>query len=249
MKTEMDGLVLTEQTTDDESRYIRILTRKQGVISCYARGSKNIKKSIFAPTQPLCYSRFELFSGKRGYIIDDAELNKSFYDLRVSVEKLALAQYICELILKNIGSGVSASEHLDLALNSLYVLEGNEKPLELVKAVFELRLAELLGFMPNVLYCEKCGAYESDIMYYELLKNCLYCSDCCDGNENMLRLSKGALAAVRYILLAEPKKLFSFSISQESLEQLAQFAEGYMLSVSLSYPKTIDYYKQITSMM
>lgn len=249
MKTEMEGLVLTEQMTDDDSRFVRILTRKQGVISCYAKGSKNIKKSIFAPTQPLCYSRFEVFSGKRGYIIDDAELNKSFYDLRVSMDKLALTQYICDLVLKNIRSDVPASEHLDLTLNCFYILEGTEKPQELVKAVFELRFAELLGYMPNVVYCEKCGAYESDTMYYDLKDNYLYCAGCCSPNENMIRLSNGALAAVRYILLAEPKKLFSFNISNESLKQLSECAEKYMVSVSLSYPKTLDYYKQIISMI
>lgn len=249
MKTEMEGIVLTEQTTGDRNRFVTLLTRDNGVVNCFARGSREIKNSLFAPTQPLCYSRFEIFSGRSGKTIDDAELIKSFYDLRVSLGKLALTQYICDLVIRNMKSGVNSSEHLDLVLNCFHVLEKQEKPAELVKAVFELRFSSLLGYMPSVVYCAGCGKYESDIMYYNISSNSLYCSECCRDTESAQKLSKGALAAVRYILLSEPKKLFSFNISSESVKQLSRCAENYMLSVTLSHPKTIDYYKQITNMM
>ncbi len=249
MKTEMEGIVLTEQTADDKNRFVTLLTRDRGVVSCAARGSRDVKSSLFAPTQPLCYSRFEVFVGRTVNVIDDAEIIKSFYDLRVSLDRLALTQYISDLVVRNIRSDVNSSEQLDLVLNCFHVLEGQDKSPELIKAVFELRFSSLLGFMPNVVYCEKCGKYESSMMYYNILDNCLYCSECCTNKDSMQKLSKGALAAVRYIILAEPKKLFSFNISGESLRQLSECAEQYMLSVSLSHPKTIDYYKQITNMM
>jgi DNA repair protein RecO (recombination protein O) len=58
-------------------------------------------------------------------------------------------------------------------------------------------------------------------------------------------LSKGALSAVRYIVNCDAKKLFSFTVSDDSLRELTSAAEGYLLAHLDRTFRTLDYYKAI----
>lgn len=89
-----------------------------------------------------------------------------FYELRLDIEKLALAQYFCELMINIVPEGAETVPYLRLILNSLYFVANGKRPMPLIKAVFELRLLSLAGFMPNLVCCDKCKIYESKIMYF-----------------------------------------------------------------------------------
>ena len=57
----------------------------------------------------------------------------------------------------------------------------------------------------------------------------LLCANCAAKEGKACNLDKGALFAVRYICLAEDKKLFAFRISEASAEKLFATAEQYAL--------------------
>ena len=60
-----------------------------------------------------------------------------------------------------------------------------------------------------------------------------------------VKISSGTLQAMRYIVGSDPKKIFSFNISEESAKELASAAEGYMLSQLDRKFYTLDYYKKV----
>ena len=247
MKTEMEGLILTDMTVGDSDRLVTVLTRNSGILRAFVRGAKNLKNLNFAPTQPFCYSHLSIYKGKSSYVIDEARLIRSFYNNRFDLQRLALAQYMCELAIKNIPENTYSSDLLDLMLNCLHVLTGTDKPTELIKTVFEIRFAVLSGSMPDIIYCSGCGKYDSDTMFFDYANNRLLCSDCIRDEQTVCMLSRGAVTAFRYIALAEPKKIFSFTLSDGSLRQLSDCAEKYILSISDTRFHTLDYYKQIQS--
>ncbi len=249
MKTDMEALILTDQTVGDSDRLVTVLTRNKGIMRCFARGAKNMKSVNFAPTQPLSYSHLSIYAGRSSYIIDEARLITSFYNVQLDLERLALSQYMSELIIKTVPENVYSSDVLDMMLNCLHVLVNTDRSPTLIKSVFEIRLAVLTGSMPDIIYCSGCGKYESDTMFFDYINNKLICSDCFKGEGSPAVLSRGAMAALRYVVLAEPKKIFSFNISDTSLNQLADCTEKYMLSISDTKFHTLDYYKQIKAFL
>ena len=248
MKTDMDGLILKDLTVGDKDRIITVLTKEKGIISCYVKNALVVKHHTFAATKPLTYARLCVYRNRGMYIVDQAETIKSFYNFTMSVEQFALSQYMCGLAIETTPAEIESDGQLELLLNCLHTLVNGLKTNELIKAVFEVRLSVITGNMPNVIYCAECGCYDSAVMYFDPSANTLMCGNCCRNEENFCTLSKGALTAMRYIVTADPKKIFSFRISQESMSQLARCAELYMTNIVGKTLKTLDYYNFVSTM-
>lgn len=245
MRIKTEGLILTEQTIKENDKLVTVLTKSNGIIRCFVKNAKLLKGKLCTATQSLCYSRLSIYCGRDRYIIDDAEPIELFFNLRLDLEKLALAQYFCEIAMHSIPEGSSAEEYLSLILNSLYLLSTGKKPDLMIKAVYEMRFMSLSGYMPNLVCCDNCKCYEADNMYFLLDEGKLLCENCYSGTHHSALLSRGALTAMRTAVFAEPKKIFSFSISDHSLLQFADCAENYLLMRSERKFNALDFYKKV----
>lgn len=128
MNMNTDGLVIKENTTGENDRVITLLTRDYGIIRAFVRGAKSIKSRSVSATQLLGYSKLSLYKGKDAYIVDDAQPREIFFGLRGDIERLALAQYLCELAAELAPREAEAAEYLSLMLNSLHLLTEGKRP-------------------------------------------------------------------------------------------------------------------------
>lgn len=84
-------------------------------------------------------------------------------------------------------------------------------------------------------------------MYFYYQENTLRCIKC--HSEGLCcPLSKGALTAFRYVLCAEPKKIFSFRTAEDSLRQLGVCTEKYITAMTAAHLYTLDYYHQVVQL-
>lgn len=245
MKISTEGLILTEQTIGENDKLVTVLTRSNGIIRCFVKGAKLLKGRRCTATQSLGYSRLSIFSGREKYIIDEAEPIELFFNLRTDIEKLSLAQYFCELAMYIVPENSPADEYLSLILNSLFLLSNQKRPDLMIKAVYEMRLLSIAGYMPNLVCCDKCKCYGADIMYFIFGEGKLMCSKCFKRDSDAMPLSRGTLTAMRYSIYAEPKKIFSFSISNNSLMAFADCAEKFLLTTIDHHFKSLDFYKRV----
>ena len=244
MKLNTEGLVLSDQKLAGEKHLLTILTRNNGILNCFLRGGSNASKRFGAAVGLLCYSNFSLYEGAKSYTLDEAIPKMFFYDIMFDIRKLALAQYFCDLAIQVIPEGSGSPEYLSLMLNCLHLLSEGKRHELVIKAVFELRMMGLSGFMPDIVACRECGEYEDDRMYFDLDASCLWCSRCCRA-ENTAVLSKKSLNAVRTSLLAEPKKIFSFALEKQDIYDFAELAEKYTLKIADKSFTSLDYFKKI----
>ena len=242
MLLKTDGVVIREKGTGESDRFVTLLTRDYGVLHAFARGAQSLKSERHSGTQLFAYADFSVSRGKDAYIVTEARVREVFYKLREDVEHLALSQYFCELTGLLAPQETSAEEYLSLLLNALYLLTSGKRPQPFLKAVLELRLMSISGYMPDLVGCAKCGTYESEEMFFDRREGCLYCPDCAERGEP---LTPGVLAAMRHICFAEPKKLFSFTLSDAGLTKLSNLTEGYMHTHLNHTFKTLQFYNQI----
>ena len=237
-----DGLIVREYPTIAEAdRFVAILTRDKGLVRASARGARNIKSRFAAATQLLCYSRLSLIEGREKYIVEDAVPQEVFFPLRQDAEKLALAQYFCELALHLTPSNEPAEGHLRLLLNALhYLCEGSRDPM-LIKAVVEGRLLSLEGYMPNLSGCCHCGKTEDGVMWFSPTAGTLTCNPCTHPQDAMA-VTPGVLAALRHVLYGAFERAFAFTLpTQESL-MFAQTVERFLLAQQQHRYATLDFY-------
>ena len=168
---------------------------------------------------------------------------EQFRGLRKDIERLALGSYIAELLEAVSDEDCPEPEILQLGLNSLYALASGTYPQELVKAAFELRLMCLSGYRPELEGCANCGKVEMESGYIVPAHGELYCEDC--PRPDGLPLDGAVIKAMRYIVDAEPKRIFSFRLDAEALKRLGQVCEAYLLYELDRGFASLDYYKKV----
>lgn len=240
------GLILREMTLGESDRLVTVLTEDQGVIRAFARRAKNLGDSKNAATGLLCYSRLDLYQGRERYIINSAVPIEAFFGLRSDIVALALAQYLCQFTEELVPEGTDSGEYLRLILNALYFLSNGARPPRLLKALTELRMLSMSGFMPDLVACGACGAYEAERMYFRVSRGELYCQDCyLPKGTPAIGLSPAALTAMRHIIYSPLEKAFAFSLSGAPLQELCEAAEAYSVNVLQKRLKTLDFYRSL----
>ncbi len=256
MTTEVKGLVIRTTDIKESDRLITIFTEECGVVSALARGARSLKSRQMASTMQFCYSSFVLYKRGEYYSIKETELIESFYGIRSSIEGLALAAYIAE-ILSDIAVAEAERDLLRLSLNSLYAIAESKAPLDKIKAAFEIRAAAIIGFMPNILACSRCGE-RGGSFYFDIMGGSICCYSCNEKEARQMRLpddpheshiitilSEGAKIALGYCIYCPIEKIFSFKISDEDMHLFSRAAEEYLINQLERSFKTLDFYKEV----
>ena len=240
-----DGIVLRERAVDEFDSALTLLTQERGVIWAYARGARKPRSALRVPAELLSYSRFVLFTNRDRYQVDKADLNRLFMGVRGDVERLSLAAYFCQITGEIAPHEEEAGPYLKLLLNTLYLLDTGRRECNFLKPVYELRLMTMAGYMPDLVACSRCGAYEAPAMYFLPQSSCLLCGDCLaheELREPREQLTPGLLAAMRHILYATPEKLFQFTLPAPSLGALGEITQRYLLLQLDRRFDTLDFY-------
>ena len=247
IKITAPGLVIREQSVGESDRLITVLTARYGLVRAFSRGAKKTKSKKLAATALLAYSDFTVVKTRDAYSVEDALVKEVFFELRNDVEKTSLAQYFCELANEFCEEEFESEEILRLFLNALWLLKGDKKAPSFIKAVTELRLMTLSGYMPALVGCDNCGEYESEYMCFSPENGKLYCKDCSPVG-NIHYLSASVVQAMRYVSLSDFEKIFSFTLNDESLGSFCEICEFYLLNKTQRKFKTLDFYRVLSGL-
>ena len=255
---EVKGLVIRTTDIKESDRIINIFTEEFGLISALATGARTLKSRKMSSTMQYCYSKFTVYKKGEYYRIRDSELIESFYGIRDSIESLALAGYICE-VLSDVTVAEAERDLLRLSLNSLYAISEKKYPLAKIKAAFEIRAAAILGFMPDVTSCRICGAKEGSF-YFDIMGGALTCYEC---NERRAKahaipenphessiislLTETARVALAYCIYSPLERIFAFSIPDSDMELFSCAAELYLVNQLERSYKTLEFYNDLMS--
>lgn len=248
MKTDMRGLVVSEERVGEGDRLVTLLTAERGVLRAFVRASRRLGGARLSATRLFTYSRFTIFEGRNSFVIDDARPVEVFFGLRKDIGRLSLAQYFCELAAALAPQDAEAENYLRLLLNAMFFLCEGTRPNAVLKAAVEMRMMSFSGYMPDLVCCAGCGCYEADAMYFLPRSGKLLCGECFRPKEGepAVALNRGALTALRHTIYAEFEKLFSFRVSPESERELAAASERYVLETLQHGFATLDFYHQMT---
>ena len=221
------GLVLREVRYKESDKILTVLTQHEGKVTVRARGALRKGSRITAATQLLTYSDMTIFENRGRRTLNEASTVEEFLET------------------------VSAEEYpdppvLQLGLNSLYALSRALCPPEQIKAVFELRLMCLAGYEPDLSCCAQCGAAEPDEPWFSPRGGAVYCAHCRGASSSAVTpLLPETLAAMRHIVNADPKKIFSFTLGDAGRRQLAHVCEDYTATQLERGFASLDYWKKV----
>ena len=232
----------------EKDRLITLMTRDMGVIRAFAVGAKSIKSKKGAATGLLAYSNFSIHKKGDTYKITEAVPIKIFFGAGSDIESLSLSQYFCELCAVLGAHETNSEEFLRLILNSLEFLTANKMKPSLIKAITELRIAVISGYMPNLVACDGCGKFEDDIMYFRISDGTLLCKNCKCG-EYCIAVDRTILEAMRHIVYSQFNNLYSFKIPDKSADILSRITEKYITMQTEHNFATLDFYNSFSGVI
>lgn len=190
-------------------------------------GARRPKSLLMAGTQYLCFGEYMLYKGTSSYHINSCDTIEIFYPIRIDLDKLKYAAHITKIINDVTDENQNTYKILQLVLNTLYTISETDKNLILVLSVFKLRLLCYLGFTPRIKECTNCKRTDN-IYFFSLYDNGFKCKECGRIDESCIEISEATVNAIKYIVMAPDKKIFSFNLSESSLKELELVVKLYM---------------------
>jgi DNA repair protein RecO (recombination protein O) len=240
------GIVIKENLIKDKDKVLTVLTPEYGKISVWAKNAKAAKSKNLSSCQLMAYSQFTLNYSNDNYFLIDSSVQDVFFELRESIEKLSIAQYFCEFC--NIISVDTHNSHevLSLLLNSLFLLCKKNSDIFFIKSVFELRIMSVCGFMPDFGACFLCKE-DGDNMLFDIKEGYIVCKSCRQKQNSRIYflLNHALICAIRHIIEAPSKKIFSFKLDEQSKNLLYQISESFCI-IQLDFNfKALDFFKSL----
>jgi len=239
------GLVLREAPYRESSKILTVLTSTHGKITVAARGARRRGSRIAAAAQPLMLSEMTLFVHSDRYTLTEAQPVELFPGLTHDLARYSLGAYFAELLEAVADEDVPNPELLSFGLNALYLLSEGKRDMRLVKAVFELRIMLISGYAPSLAACARCGEPANDPVLL-LDEGALSCLRCKKPGEAYEKLCEGSLEAMRFVLDAAPRRVFSFRLQEPALRRFSAACEAYAMHQLGRRFKTLEYYKSVS---
>ena len=237
------GLVLRVTDYNDRDALLTLLTPEYGKLTVKARGLRRKNSPLVAPCQLLAYGEFTLFEYRGQYTVNEAHSLELFTPLRRDLVQLSLGTYFAQVAEVVSQEDLPNPEVLSLVLNCLHGLSRMKLPESMVKSVFELRIACLAGYQPDLFGCHRCGSQTPDL--FDISEGVLECGKCRSGAGIHMPVNPGILEAMRYICLCEPRKLFAFQLGEDNLDRLSHLTEAYLCAQLERGFSTLDFYKSL----
>ncbi len=253
------GLVVRETDVGEYDKILTLVTREYGKISVTVKGAKSIKSKHIGACQPFAYCSYLLRMSKKYFYVVESQNIEFFYMIRFDLDKMALATYICDVCAELSVEGMADPELLRLTLNTLYALNSKEIPMSQIKAAFELKAAEIAGFMPDLASCGYCGEDVKGEFYIDIMNGRLLCKNCKPLAENdeimeesgtarlYMIINPSVLAAMRFVIMSPVEKFLSFTLDEDELYIFSRVCETYLVNHIEHKFFTLDFYKDLIS--
>lgn len=196
-----EGIVLRRQDLRETSMILTFYTKEFGKIKGIVRGVRGPRSQcgggnmeIFAHDEVIFYER------KRSdiYTISQCDLLDYFNPIRESLERLACAAYIVELLDSVTAVADKNNDVFELLENSLKLLAGEASPRRVTR-IFEIKLLSLLGIMPSLELCANCGARVDAGAKFSLRHGGLICKACLGMDRDACPMMLGTAKFIEHI--------------------------------------------------
>ena len=249
--TTVTGMVLSAMPVGDYDKRLVILTKEIGKISVFAKGARRPNSAFLACSQPFAFGDFTLYAGRNSYNIMSCEISNYFPELREDIDSVYYGLYFCEFADYMTKENNDEKEILKLLYQTLRAVAKRTINLRLVRTVFELKLMVLSGEAPQVFQCVKCGKDPKSISKDKIEHETgttegkelglsfegyrfsaeaggVLCETCRYQDRSAVRVSTSTLYGMQYIVSGSIEKLYTFTLSEEVLEELMLIVRRYL---------------------
>jgi DNA repair protein RecO (recombination protein O) len=193
---EVTGIVLSAMPVGEFDRRIELLTKERGRISAFAKGARKQNSALTGVTRAFVFGTFQLYEGRTSYTVKQASITNYFQEIITDLDCVYYGCYFAELAEYYSREGVDGADMINLLYASLKALAKKNIPNRLVRYIYEIRLVFINGECPD---------------FFEA---------------SWERVNESTLHALQVIVTAPVNRLYTFTLSDECLNELGSVASG-----------------------
>lgn len=218
------GMVLSSMPVGEFDRRIVLLTKERGKIAAFAKGARRMNSPLMGVTQPFAFGKFELYEGRTSYDIRRADISNYFTEVSSDLDAICYACYFAELADYYGRENLDASQILNLLYMTLRALANDNIPDELIRYIYEIKLISINGECPNMFECAECRKSEG-LHYFSMSRFGIVCDSCVRNTAGeCLEITESAMYTLQYIVSSGIEKLYTFTVREDVLRELAMVA-------------------------
>ena len=161
------------------------------------------------------------------YIITHAELIDSFYNLKNNIDAFYHGSYVLELISYIAQENEVDSRIFDMTVSVLSHFSSLQKDFDKLTAAYELKLAAMLGYMPDLKHCLSCGKDIKGNSQFSIKDGGLYCGDCVNYG-NGINVTYNEIITMERLLKIKFESICSVDVNQKVLQIIRNFLFYYI---------------------
>ncbi|MGI6189041.1 MAG: DNA repair protein RecO [Clostridiales bacterium] len=229
------GIVLRYTNFREADRMLTIFSPDRGKMQVLARGCRKPKSRLLAASELFCYADYIFVKSKEIYVMTQADIRNSFYDIRNDVERLTYGTHILALTEEAVNYEEGNFRLFYMLLQVLaYLAYGEINPADTAH-VFELKLIDLLGYRPVLDRCIACGSpieqLNSNKLFFSASQGGIVCRSCNSGVNDGYAVHKNTIQTMRFILSMDIKRLGVLKFSGMVRNELDYILSGYLSEI------------------
>lgn len=242
-----EAILLRRQDLRETSLILTFYTRDFGKIKGIVRGVRGPHAQyaggsleIFAHDEVVFYERKK----SEIYTISQCDLLGFFDPIRNSLERLAYAAYMVELLDSVTPLSDPNLEIFEILLSSLKLLAG-ESSAKRITRVFEIKLLSLLGLMPSLRICANCSGELDPSAKFSLRHGGLICKRCIGVDKDARPILPGTVRFIEHIRSLPFERVERIKVASRlgrELEEILRKFLDYHIERRL---KTLEFLKEI----
>lgn len=214
--TKTQAYILKTQDYRDTSILGDFYTRDFGKIKGIVRGVRDARGRFGSTLEPFSLNEILFYKRRRGgdlHQVTQVDLVDLFPKVREDLERLSYASYFIQLVNELVEVEEANPQIFDLLSDSLRFLSTGASAKRSAR-IFELKLFELLGLMPEIDVCVTCQTENPDPAYFNVSLGGIHCRNC-RAAEMSFPVSKGALNFLGHVRRSEIESLYHVKVAQE----------------------------------
>lgn len=224
----LQAVVLKAASMREAHLLLTLFSLEKGKVRAVAYGAAKPASRKRGAVQPFTCSLFLLRRGRELDSVAQCEVLEAFPAVRESLDRLACAFYLADLLDGATAEGEPAAPLYWLFLESLRALK--EVDAHVLCRAFEAKMLALLGWQPILEKCASCGeSVGGRRVSFHIPSGGILCSSCASRAEGALDCHRGTVEWLKTLLRWETARLGRLRVDRPAKEELKEILHRYML--------------------
>jgi DNA repair protein RecO (recombination protein O) len=241
-----EAILLRKHDLRETSLILTFYTKDFGKIKGIIRGVRGPHAQYGGGSLEIfAHDELVFYEGKKSdiFTVSQCDLLEFFNPVRKSLERLAYASYMVELLDSVTALSDANRDVFELLLNSLRLLAG-EASAKRVARIFEIKLLSLLGMMPSLAVCANCGKSLGAGCRFSVRNGGLLCGACREVDKEAAAILPGTVKFIGHIRSLPFEKVERVKVAAgvgHELERILRKFLDYHIERRL---RTVDFLKE-----